>query len=184
MVASSSRKTTIGVAVTATPSKKQPVKAPKSTATRNATVVKKTPVPTRAASAAKSTKPALAATLTNATKSAKVAKAPILAVKPAIASPTKPTSVAAPSAAAQAKVRATEKIKKPKLVRDSFTMPEAEYAALGEVKKACLKAGFEVKKSELLRIGVALVRKMALAVLKQEVGALAPLKPGRPPKQS
>src|SRR4051812_28675260 len=31
-----------------------------------------------------------------------------------------------------------EKTKKAKLVRDSFTMPEAEYAVLGEVKKACL----------------------------------------------
>ena len=81
------------------------------------------------------------------------------------------------------KTRPTEKVKKAKLVRDSFTMPEAEYAALSEVKKACLKAGFDVKKSELLRIGVALVRKMAMAVLKQEVSALAPLKPGRPPKQ-
>jgi hypothetical protein len=28
-----------------------------------------------------------------------------------------------------------EKLKKPKLVRDSFTMPEAEYAVLGQVKK-------------------------------------------------
>jgi hypothetical protein len=46
---------------------------------------------------------------------------------------------------------------RPHLVRDSFTMPEQEYAVLGAVKQACLKAGFEVKKSELLRIGVALL---------------------------
>ncbi|MGZ3236106.1 MAG: hypothetical protein ACXU8A_01900 [Burkholderiaceae bacterium] len=73
-----------------------------------------------------------------------------------------------------------EKIKKSKLVRDSFTMPETEYAALGEVKKMCLKAGIEVKKSELLRVGVAHIRKMDLAVLKQALSALAPLKAGRP----
>lgn len=76
-----------------------------------------------------------------------------------------------------------EKSKKAKLVRDSFTMPEMEYAALGEVKKACLKAGFEVKKSELLRIGVALIRKMELPALKSAVAALSPLKPGRPRKE-
>ncbi|MGZ3252999.1 MAG: hypothetical protein ACXU7D_01665, partial [Burkholderiaceae bacterium] len=67
-----------------------------------------------------------------------------------------------------------------KLVRDSFTMPESEYAALGEVKKMCLKAGIEVKKSELLRVGVAHIRKMELVVLKQALSALAPLKAGRP----
>lgn len=76
-----------------------------------------------------------------------------------------------------------EKIKKAKLVRDSFTMPEIEYAALGEVKKNCLKAGFEVKKSELLRIGVALIRDLDLAALKVAAAALSPLKPGRPRKE-
>jgi hypothetical protein len=75
-----------------------------------------------------------------------------------------------------------EKTKKIKLVRDSFTMPEAEYAALGEVKKACLKAGVEVKKSELLRVGVALVRQLDLAKLKETLASLPALKAGRPKK--
>jgi hypothetical protein len=76
-----------------------------------------------------------------------------------------------------------EKVKKSKLVRDSFTMPEAEYQGLGDIKKACLKAGFEVKKSELLRIGVALIRKMDAAALKGMLAALPPLKAGRPKKE-
>ena len=103
----------------------------------------------------------------------------VVAVKPTATSikPSGTITVAKP------KIRPDEKVKKAKLVRDSFTMPETEYAALSEVKKACLKAGFEIKKSELLRIGVALVRKLALAVVKQELGALAPLKPGRPRKE-
>jgi hypothetical protein len=62
-------------------------------------------------------------------------------------------------------------------------MPEAEYAALGEIKKACLKAGYEVKKSELLRVGVALIRKMDIVALKDVLAALQPLKPGRPKNQ-
>jgi hypothetical protein len=75
-----------------------------------------------------------------------------------------------------------EKQKKAKLVRDSFTMPEAEYAVLGEVKKACLKAGIEVKKSELLRVGVSLIRQLDTAKLKAILATLPALKAGRPKK--
>lgn len=73
-----------------------------------------------------------------------------------------------------------EKHKKPKLVRDSFTMPEAEYALLGEVKKACIAAGIEVKKSQLLRIGLQLLKKTSIAGLKTMIADLPPLKAGRP----
>jgi hypothetical protein len=75
-----------------------------------------------------------------------------------------------------------EKTKKTKLVRDSFTMPEAEYAVLGDVKKSCLKAGIAVKKSELLRVGVALIRQLDTAKLKEELDRLPVLKAGRPKK--
>jgi hypothetical protein len=76
-----------------------------------------------------------------------------------------------------------EKNKKAKLVRDSFTMPETEYKALADVKRDCLKAGIEVKKSELLRVGVALVRQMELEKLKNVLSTLPPLKTGRPKKE-
>ena len=74
------------------------------------------------------------------------------------------------------------KAKKPKLVRDSFTMPEDEYAALGEMKKACIKAGLAVKKSELLRVAVSMLRKMDMAQLQQALDDLTPVKAGRPRK--
>ena len=70
---------------------------------------------------------------------------------------------------------------RPQLVRDSFTMPEQEYAVLGIVKQACLKAGFEVKKSELLRIGVALLGQLDTASLRAVLDSLPQLKTGRPP---
>ncbi|MET0982713.1 MAG: hypothetical protein ABWY02_11465 [Telluria sp.] len=70
---------------------------------------------------------------------------------------------------------------RPALVRDSFTMPEGEYAVLAAVKQACLKAGVEVKKSELLRIGVALVGRLDMATLRQVLDSLPQLKTGRPP---
>jgi hypothetical protein len=69
---------------------------------------------------------------------------------------------------------------RPQLVRDSFTMPEGEYAVLGSVKQACLKAGFEVKKSELLRIGVALLGQLDTASLRAVLAGLPQLKTGRP----
>jgi hypothetical protein len=59
-------------------------------------------------------------------------------------------------------------------------MPEQEYAVLAEVKQACLKAGFEVKKSELLRIGVALVGQVDVAALRSVLASLPQLKTGRP----
>ena len=70
---------------------------------------------------------------------------------------------------------------RPVLVRDSFTMPEAEYAVLADVKSACLRAGVDVKKSELLRIGVALLGQVDIATLKAVLAALPQLKTGRPP---
>ena len=59
----------------------------------------------------------------------------------------------------------TEKAVKEKLVRDSFTMPESEYEQLRGAKKACLKAGVDIKKSELLRIGVAMIGRADVATL-------------------
>ncbi|SDG36126.1 MULTISPECIES: hypothetical protein [unclassified Duganella] len=115
-----------------------------------------------------------------------VKAAPKAAAKPA------PKAVAKPAPKAAAKPKTTtkpvaaapevKKAHKEKLVRDSFTMPEAEYAVLGQVKKAALKAGFEVKKSELLRVGVALISQIDLATLKNVLASLPQLKTGRPKK--
>ena len=88
--------------------------------------------------------------------------------KAAPAAPRAPALASAPSA-------------RPVLVRDSFTMPEQEYAVLADVKGACLRAGIEVKKSELLRVGVALLGQVDIATLKAVLGALPQLKTGRPP---
>ncbi|ONN65955.1 hypothetical protein [Herbaspirillum sp. VT-16-41] len=83
------------------------------------------------------------------------------------------------------KIEKVEKVAKPKKVkqvRDSFTMPENEYAVLAQVKKSCLKAGVEIKKSDLLRIGVSLIKNLKIAELKDILSSLTPLKVGRPKK--
>lgn len=76
-----------------------------------------------------------------------------------------------------------EKAKKAKLVRDSFTIPESEYQVLADVKKAFLKQGVSVKKTELLRAGLVLIRTMDLGKLNGVIQALAPIKAGRPKKE-
>ena len=40
-------------------------------------------------------------------------------------------------------------------VRDKFTMPARDYEMLDELKRRCRALGIDVKKSELLRVGVA-----------------------------
>jgi hypothetical protein len=74
------------------------------------------------------------------------------------------------------------KTKKVKLVRDSFTMPANEYQILQDTKKASLKAGFEIKKSDLLRIGVGLLKTLSVTQLAAARAALTKLHAGRPKK--
>jgi len=77
---------------------------------------------------------------------------------------------------------ASAKHKHAQLVRDSFTIPEDEYALLGEAKKACLAAGFDIKKSELIRIGIALAYDLSTSRIKKAQQSLQPVKTGRPKK--
>lgn len=113
---------------------------------------------------------------------AKPASKPV--AKPVTKAVTKPVSAKVDKQPQVAKPAAPskEKVKKAKLVRDSFTMPETEYQVLNDVKKAFLKSGVSVKKSELLRAGVALIKAMKLDQLNAVISALPPLKAGRPKK--
>ncbi|MDE2310215.1 MAG: hypothetical protein KGL01_05235 [Betaproteobacteria bacterium] len=69
-----------------------------------------------------------------------------------------------------------------KVVRDSFTMPQNDYARIAELKQACLKAGVHVKKSELLRAGLHALGKLSAAQLKQAIAQMEQIKTGRPKK--
>ena len=118
-----------------------------------------------------------------ATKAVAAKASPVPSARDGSASKVAAKAPVKPSAATKPGVAVKEKTRKAKLVRDSFTMPEAEYAVLGAVKKACLKAGFEVKKSQLLRVGVALLQSIEITKLKTLVATLPPLKAGRPKKE-
>ncbi len=73
-------------------------------------------------------------------------------------------------------------VKHAKLVRDSFTIPEDELQLLADTKKKCLKAGIDIKKSELIRIGISIVHGLGLSRIKKEKRTLQPIKTGRPKK--
>jgi hypothetical protein len=73
-----------------------------------------------------------------------------------------------------------KKEKKLKVVRDSFTMPQEDYALISELKQRTLKAGLQVKKSELLRAGLQLLAKQTAVQLKKTVVNLEKIKTGRP----
>ena len=76
------------------------------------------------------------------------------------------------------------KVKKAKLIRDSFTMPDGEYALIATLKKRCLDAGVSAKKSEILRAAVANLAKLSDASVVAAVRRLEVIKTGRPAKGS
>lgn len=78
---------------------------------------------------------------------------------------------------------ANEKEKKPKLVRDSFTIPKDEYAAIEALKIRAMTQGLAIKKSELLRAGLMALTGMSDAKLKAALVAVPTLKTGRPSAQ-
>ncbi|WP_460900158.1 hypothetical protein [Paraburkholderia jirisanensis] len=88
---------------------------------------------------------------------------------------------AAPAAAQkEAKDEKARRAKKDKVVRDSFTMPKSDYAKIAELKQRCLEAGVSVKKSELLRAGLALLAVAPVKRLLAAVSELDTVKTGRP----
>jgi hypothetical protein len=80
------------------------------------------------------------------------------------------------------KNKKAKKSSKEKVVRDSFTMPQNDYIKISELKQVCLKAGLQVKKSELLRAGLHALGKLSIAQLKQTIMQMEQIKTGRPKK--
>lgn len=110
-----------------------------------------------------------------------VAKVAVKATAPKKAAPkaaAKPVKAAAkPAAAPKAK---PAKIKKPKMVRDSFTMPKAEFAVIDALKTRASNLKKSVKKTELIRAGIKALAAMSDAAFVAAVAAVPNLKTGRP----
>ena len=123
---------------------------------------------------------------------AKATKAVATPAKKAPASPTRaktekakvaaaPKAKAAPSKASPIK---EAKAKKPKLVRDSFTIPKDEYLVIENLKQRALGLSHPVKKSELLRAGLKLLASLSDAALRTALQAVPSIKTGRPTKEA
>lgn len=106
--------------------------------------------------------------------------APKKRAKPAPAAATLQQSTANAPEDAASIMQKKRKLPKLKLVRDGFTIPEDEHNGLRKLKRACSAAGLEVKKSELIRIGIALVCALDPDTVREKIGGLAPIKRGRP----
>lgn len=87
------------------------------------------------------------------------------------------------SSAKKTKPASADKDVKTKLVRDSFTIPKNEYAALDALKTRALQLGLAAKKSELLRAGLMALSTMSDAAYKTALSAVPTLKTGRPSKK-
>lgn len=82
-----------------------------------------------------------------------------------------------------AKPEKPSRSKKVKLVRDSYAMPEGEYVRIAELKTRLLDLGAPVKKSELLRGGIAVLAALNDAELKAVMSRVERIKTGRPNKK-
>jgi len=89
--------------------------------------------------------------------------------------PADETSSAADKVAPEAKAKA----RKARLVRASFALSRDDHATLAELKAACREGGAAVKKSQLLRVAVGLLREVDRGALAQMVEALPPTKKAR-----
>jgi hypothetical protein len=99
------------------------------------------------------------------------AKLPTKPAKPPVA---KDAAAAAPASKA---ARAKEK-----LVRDSFTMPRADFALIQTLKERAMGFRHAAKKSELLRAGLHALNRLNEKALQAALESLTPLKTGRPKK--
>ena len=103
------------------------------------------------------------------------------------AAKTKTKAAATPKAAAHPAVTTSaasrvEKSKKPKMVRDSFTIPKPEYDVLDVLKLRAAKLGSPIKKTELIRAGIKAIAALSDAAFQQTLQAVPSLKTGRPAK--
>jgi hypothetical protein len=91
----------------------------------------------------------------------------------------KTKAIPAPAAQETQKKPSKQRVR---LVRDSFTMPEPDFALIAALKARTMAAQRETKKSELLRAGLQVLMALDDATLMNALGRLQPLKLGRPKK--
>ena len=144
-------------------------------------------------------KPVMKKVKTTPSKAASTAKAPAIATQTVAAGiPVPPVSLKGPARSSgkgkndkekkggkkdKKMIESDASAGKKKMVRDSFTMPDADYALIDVLKARTLASGTSVKKSELLRAGLVALAAMPPANLIGLVSAMPAVKTGRPGKK-
>jgi hypothetical protein len=150
----------------------------KNMATKTIPRAAKSPVPEPAApSTPTAAKPAAKTTVRRKAQPAAAAKGPVAVrqVKPKAAT-------VEPTAVSPAKVTKKPAKPRPVLVRDSFTMPETDFALIAKLKSTALGARRAAKKSELLRAGLHILAGLDAESLVVVLDRLETVKTGRPKK--
>lgn len=156
------------------PAKKLAARASKAPATATATATTKAAVKVAIKTPAKTPVKTMAKPVAKSVT--KSAAKPVL--KPATkAGVTESSKIRVP---AKPKVEKQLKAKKPKLVRDSFTIPKAEYTVMDDLKQRATKLAFPIKKSELLRAGIKALAAMTDQAFLAALQAVPAIKTGRP----
>lgn len=151
-------------AVKRVPVKAPPAATPKPTAVTSSVLKDKPKAPSKAVAAPQ------AAVAKKATPSKR--EAGVVAAKAAVGQPVKPGKAAA--------AEKVDKTKKPKLVRDSFTIPKTEYQALEQLKARSVSLARPMKKSELLRAGLMALGRMNNSDFLAALALVPTIKTGRP----
>lgn len=115
-------------------------------------------------------------------EAAKPALAPAAAKSPKAKAKAQQAAPQPPSAPKVDKPAKAPRKPKPVLVRDGFTMPEADFALIAQLKARSMAGGREAKKSELLRAGLQALAALEGAALVAALNRLEPVKVGRPKK--
>ena len=153
------------------------------------------PSKTSTPSATKALAPVQVAPMTSAKAPATGARKPAVkkpaspikaTAKPAVKTAVKPLLQAAVRSVRKPvtppKTNKSGKDKKPKLVRDSFTVPKAEYMVLDELKLRADTLMTSAKKSALIRAGIKALAAMSDPAFLAALKAVPALKAGRPKK--
>jgi hypothetical protein len=141
------------------------------------------PVATQPAKPAVRRAPATKPVVKPAEVSKPVVKTAPATAKPVVAPVVVPAVVKPAPSVFEPKAKKKPVGKKSKVVRDTFTIPAEEYLQIAVLKQRAQEEGRKIKKSELLRAGLAVLSALTTPQLLRALEQLAPVKTGRPPKK-
>lgn len=75
-----------------------------------------------------------------------------------------------------------ERTKPERVIRDSFTLPAADYGLIAAIRQRCLQQALNVTKSEVVRAGLQALSSLSERELLEVMNNLTKIKTGRPPK--